>query len=336
MESGERLYAMILGYRATQIIRTAAMLAICDELAGEPLLSSVLAARVQVEPALLQRLMQSLAALGLLAEAEDGRFSNTEMGNLLRRDVPGSLRNTAIGLGEESWWRAWGELPRGVRAGAIPYELAEGKTFWQEAADDPAVAARFNSFMSGQAEIFVPRLLHSFDFSRAAHVIDVGGGNGAMLAGILHAHPQARGTLFDLPAGLADAPAYLRARGVESRCTVVAGSFFESVPVGGDVYILRNILHDWPDDRAAEIVGVCRRAMAPGTVLLVIDAVMPARAIDEPAELNRFLYDINMFVLFGARERTEQEFRSMLEATSFTVERLLPTEPTATLVATAA
>jgi hypothetical protein len=335
MEAGARLYEMILGYRGTQIIRTAALLRVCDELAAEPLASSVLATRVHVDPALLHRLLQALVALGLLTEAEDGRFSNAEMGSLLRSDVEGSLRSTAIGMGEDSWWKAWGELPRAASSGGVPYERSEGRTFWQEMAEDPAVAARFNSFMSGRAEIFAPQLLGRFDFSGTRHIVDVGGGVGALLAGILQAHPQAQGTLFDLPAGLADAPAYLRARGVESRCTLVPGSFFDAVPTGADVYILRDILHDWPDDRAAEILRACRSAMTPGAELLVIDAVLPARATDDPAAVTKFLYDINMFVLFGARERTEQELRRMLEATAFTADRLLPTEPTATLVASA-
>lgn len=335
MEPDARLYEMILGYRGTQIIRTAALLGICDELAAESLAASVLAPRVQVEPGLLHRLLQALAALGLLTEDEDGRFANAPMGSLLRGDVEGSLRSTAIGMGEDSWWRAWGELPRAVSSGGVPYERSEGRTFWDEMANDPAVAARFNSFMSGRAEIFAPELLSLFDFSGARQIVDVGGGIGALLARILQAHPQAQGTLFDLPAGLTDAPAYLRARGVESRCTLVPGSFFDSVPTGADVYILRDILHDWADDRAAQILRVCRSAMAPAARLLVIDAVLPPRATDDPDARPKFLYDMNMFVLFGARERTEDELRRLLEAASFTVESLLPTEPTATLVATA-
>lgn len=335
MEAGARLYDMILGYRGTQILRTAALLGVCDELAAEPLSPSALASRVQVDAALLGRLLKALAALGVLTEAEDGRFANAEMGNLLRGGVAGSLRSTAIGMGEDSSWKAWGELPRAAGSGGVPYELAQGRTFWEEMADDPAAAARFNSFMSGRAEIFAPQLLRQFDFSGGRHIVDVGGGVGALLARILEAHPRAHGTLFDLPAGLAGAPAYLRERGVDSRCTVVPGSFFDAVPTGADVYILRDILHDWPDDRAAEILRTCRAAMTPGAQLLVIDAVLPARATDDPAVVTKFLYDVNMFVLFGARERTEQEQRRMLEAASFTVERLLPTEPTATLVATA-
>ncbi|MEO8898363.1 MAG: methyltransferase [Candidatus Dormibacter sp.] len=335
MEAGARLYAMILGYRGTQIIRTAAQLRICDELAAQSMTSSALAARLCVDPPLLHRVLRALAALGLLTEADDGRFANTEMGTLLRSDVEGSLRSTVLGMAEDSSWRAWGQLPRAVSSGGVPYERSEGRTVWDEMANDPTMAARFNSFMAGRAEIFAPHLLSLYDFSGARHIVDVGGGVGALLARILEAHPAAHGTLFDLRAGLADAAAYLRARGVEDRCTLVPGSFFDSVPAGADVYILRDILHDWPDERATEILRVCRAAMTPGAKLLVIDAVLPSRATDDPEAVTKFLYDINMFVLFGARERTEQELRAMLEATSFTTDRLLQTEPTATLVATA-
>jgi hypothetical protein len=336
MEPRERLYHMILGYRATQAIRAAAQLGICDVLAPEPMPSEEAAVRVDADAGMLLRLMRLLAALGVLTEAADGRFANTEMGDLLRTDVAGSLRSTVIGLCEESWWNAWGALPRGIRAEGIPFELVNGRSSWDEMRDNPVVAARFNSFMTSQTETFLPQLLRQFDFSTVGHVVDVGGGNGALLAGILRANPGARGTVCDLEAGLSGARDYLEAQGVASRGNVVPGSFFDSVPAGADVYLLRLILHDWPDDRAGEILGVCRRAMRPGAQLLVIDTVLPNRAIDDPRARLKFLYDVNMHVMFGGRERTESDLRAILEAAGFTVDRVLATEPTATVVATAA
>lgn len=331
----ERVYQLMLGYRATQAIRAAALLGVCDALAAGPRASSAVAADVAADPDLVHRLMQTLVALGLCTENDDGLFGNTELGDVLRGDIPGSLRSTAIGLGEDSWWTAWGELPRAISAGRVPYELAHGRTFWQEMAEDPDVAGRFNSFMSGQTQNFLPQLLDAFDFSGTGHVVDVGGGGGALLAGILQAHPGTRGTLFDLPSGLTAAPAYLRDHGVSDRCDVVEGSFFDSVPSGADVYVLRLILHDWPDDQAGAILAVCRQAMRVGASLLVIDAAMPERASMQPAALVKFLYDLHMYVLFGARERTEEEMRRMLEAASFRVDRVVPTEPAAIHVATA-
>jgi SAM-dependent methyltransferase len=326
---------MILGYRATQAIRAAAELGICDVLAAGPISSADAAAAVTADAAMLHRLLRLLAALGVVTEAADGRFANTEMGDLLRAGVLGSLRSTAIGLGEASWWNAWGALPRGIRGEGIPFDLVNGRSSWEEMRDDPVVAARFNSFMATQTETFLPQLLRQFDFSAAAHVVDVGGGNGALLAGILRANPRARGTVCDLEAGLSGARQYLEAHGVADRCNLVAGSFFESVPAGADVYLLRLILHDWPDDAARTILAACRRAMRPGAQLLVIDTVLPDRAIDDPDARVAFFYDVNMHVLYGGRERTESEVQAMLEAAGFTVNTVLATQPSATLVATA-
>ena len=335
MTASERVYQLLLGYRATQAMRAAATLGVFDALAAGPRASSAVAADAAADPYLVDRLMQTLAALGLCTETDDGLFANTELGDVLRGDVPGSLRSTAIGLGEDSWWRAWGELPRGISTGRVPYDLAHGKTFWQEMDDDPEVAGRFNSFMSGQTQNFIPELLDAFDFSGARHIVDVGGGSGALLAGILQAHSATRGTLFDRPSGLRAAPGYLRAHGVADRCDVVEGSFLDAVPSGADVYILRLILHDWPDDQAAMILTVCRRAMSRGASLLVIDAAMPERASAQPSALVKFLYDLHMYVLFGARERSEREMRRILDAASFRVERVVPTEPAAIYIAAA-
>jgi SAM-dependent methyltransferase len=336
MEARERLYHMIVGYRATQAIRAAALLGICDVLAEGQLAAAEAAVRVEADPGLVQRLMRLLAALGVLAESADGRFANTEMGDLLRTDVAGTLRTAVIGLCQDSSWSAWGALPRGIRGEGVPFELANGQPPWEEMRDNPEVAERFNAFMATQTETFLPQLLHHFDFSTARHVVDVGGGRGALLAGILRANPGVRGTICDLDSGLSGAGEYLEAQGVAGRVDLAAGSFFESVPAGADVYLLRHILHDWPDERAAEILAVCRRAMRPGARLLVIDTLLPERATDDPAPRIRFFYDLNMFVMFGARERTERELRIMVEEAGFTVDRVLPTEPTATVVATAA
>jgi SAM-dependent methyltransferase len=336
MESRERLYHMIVGYRATQAIRTAALLGICDVLAQGQLAAGEAAVRVEADPGMLHRLMRLLAALGLLTESADGRFANTEMGDLLRADVAGSLRAAVIGMCEDSWWSAWGALSRGTRGEGIPFELANGRPPWEEMRDNPEVAGRFNAFMATQTEAFLPQLLHHVDFSTARHVVDVGGGRGALLAGILRANPGARGTICDLEAGLSGAPAYLEAQGVAGRVDLAAGNFFESIPAGADLYVLRHILHDWPDERAADILAVCRRAMRPGARLLVIDTLLPHKATDDPEARIKFFYDLNMFVMFGARERTERELRAMIEAAGFAVDRVLPTEPTATIIATAA
>ena len=326
---------MISGYRLTQLVRVAALLGVCDALAAGQRESGAVAGELGANPDVLRRLMRALAAAGVLEEVEDGRFSNTQVGDLLRKDVPASMRNVAVGLTDDPWWLAWAELQRGVLDGSIPFELAHGRSFWEMVKTDSRVADRFHGFMAAQTDTFVPQLLGAFDFSACRQIVDVGGGNGGLVAAILKAHRSAKAILFDLEAGLDGADEYLQARGVRDRCELVAGSFFESVPGGADVYLLRLILHDWQDDRAAQILASCRRAMQPGAQLLVIDQLLPVRVIEGPREFHALLTDMHMYVLFGARERTEDEMRSMVEGAGFKVDRIIATSPTSTVVATA-
>lgn len=335
-DAREVLYELIGGFRVAQMVRAAAALGVCDELTGGPLAHADLAARVGADPSLLRRLLRGLCAYGVIKEEADGRFVNTELGELLRRDVPGSLRNTAIGLTEPAWWEAWSQLPAGVRTGGVPFRLAhQGRSFWELVEAEPEVKSRFNGFMAAQTETFVPQLLEAYDFSDCRRIVDVGGGNGALVAGVLAAHPQAQGAVFDLEAGLDGAGEYLRRRGLRARCDLIAGSFFDFVPEGADTYLLRLVLHDWSDDRAAAILATCRRAMRPGAALLAIDHLLPERARDRPADRTALTLDLHMYVLFGARERTEAELSRMLEGAGFGVERVVATRPTATIVARA-
>jgi ubiquinone/menaquinone biosynthesis C-methylase UbiE len=336
IEARDSLYWMVSGFRTTQMVRAAATLGVCDELAGGPLEATELASRVGADPGILRRLMRALSSFGVVAEAEDGSFSNTEVGELLRKDAKGSLRNVALGLAEDAWYEAWEQLPGAVRDGAVPFQRAfEGRSFWDVVEADPNVSARFNGFMIARTEAFAPELVAAFDFSQCSRVVDIGGGNGALTASVLLAYPGLQATVFDLDTGLEGADAYLRKRGVRDRCELVSGDFFESVPVDGDVYLLRHVLHDWDDDRAAAILATCRRGIRPGIPLLVIDQLLPRRASNTSEDRYSFSLDLHMYVLFGARERTEDELRQMLDTAGFRVERVAPTTPTSTLVARA-
>lgn len=329
----ERLFGLIGGYRITQMIRAAVLLKISDKLAAGPRDAADLAAEVHADPGLLRRLMRTLVGAGVFEEGPDGRFSNTDVGEFLRSDVPGTLAPAAIGLTQEHIWLAWAELHRGVVEGSMPHLLAHDATFWEVQARNPETAARFNGFMVAQTETFAPQLLGAFDFSRCRSVVDVGGGNGALVAGVLAANPNLHAVLFDLEQGLAGADKYLKRRGVTDRCTTVAGDFFDSVPPGADCYLLRLILHDWDDEHAARILANVRRAMSVGSHLLVVDHLLPERAdtsLDSRIALN---IDMHMYVLFGAQERTEEELRKMLEVAGFRVERIAVTSPTRVIVA---
>ncbi|MHB8612036.1 MAG: methyltransferase [Candidatus Dormibacteraceae bacterium] len=331
----DRLLGLIGGYRVTQLIRTAALLKICDHLAHGPREAADVAAMVHADPHLLRRLMRALVGVGVLDEGEDGRFSNTEIGEHLRSDLPGTLAAPAISLTEDHAWQAWARLHQGIVDGAVPYLIANAATFWDLQAAKPEAAARFNAHMAAQTEAFASQLVNAFDFSQCRTVVDVGGGKGALMSGILSANPGVSGVVFDLEQGLAGAQEYLQRRGVADRCTTVAGDFFKSVVPGGDCYMLRLILHDWDDADAMRILESVRRAMTPGSQLLVIDHVLPARADASPESRVALNMDIHMFVLFGSRERTEADLRQMLAAAGFEVERVAPTMPTRTVVARA-
>lgn len=317
------------------MVRAGAELGVCDQLAAGPLPADEIARRVGAEPDVLHRLLRALAAFGILEEREDGTYANTELGELLNGDNPDSMRSFALGLADDSWWGAWAQLPEAVRDGSVPIQRAYGRSFWSLVDSDPDVKARFNAFMASQTQAFGRQLVAAFDFAACKRVVDVGGGNGGLLAAVLAANDSLRGTLFDLPYGLDGAEAYLKSRGVHERCDLVAGDFFESVPAGGDAYLLSRILHDWPDERAAEILASIRRAMAPGSYLLAIDSLMPEH-VEERAD-HQFLVtmDLHMYTLFGARERTEDQMRRLLSGAGFEVARVAPTWPVATIIAKA-
>ena len=326
---------MISGFRAAQLIRTAAVFGICDVIASRSLKAADVAAEVGADPALIRRLLRSLVGLGVLEEHDDGAFSNAEMGELLRKDVQGSARSAALTFPEDHWWAAWSALPRALKENRVPFDVAHGRSFWDVAATDREIATNFNQFMVEETDAFVPVLLAAYDFNACQLVVDVGGGSGALLGGVLAAHPSLKGIVFDLPAGLEGADDQLGRLGVRDRCNQVAGSFFESIPNGADAYLLREILHDWDDERASRILACCRRAMSRGAGLLVMDCLMPTRVTDSVEDRDALLLDMHMHVLFGARERTENELRGMLESAGFAVERVIPASPQPIVVATA-
>lgn len=335
MEPRAQLDGLIGGFRVSQAIRAAAWWRVADALAAGPASADAVAAGVGADPSLVHRLLRFLAAVGVTVELADDRFANSPLGELLRTDVPGSLHAAAIGRTQDGWWSAWSQLSPSLAGGSVPYDVAHGESFWAGLRRDPEAAVVFDDLMTSKTSAFVPELIRAYDFSSARLVVDVGGGSGALLGGILAAAPQARGIVADLPGGLAAATRTLAALGVADRCRPVVADFFVEVPTGGDVYILRQILHDWPDDRSAQLLAVCRRAMQPDARLLVIDQLLPEHATEDPDARLAFELDLQMFVLFGAGERTRAELVGLTEAAGFRVDAVLPTTPERTLVATA-
>ena len=323
----ELLYRMITGYQATQLVFVAAKLGIADLLADGPRTAEELAARAGVNPDRLYRVLRALASLGVLEEGDARSFALTPLSETLRTDHPGSLRQMAIFLGGTSY-RSWSELLYGVMTGETPAEKVFGMSTFEYLQEDLEAGAAFDATMSVVSRRDVAGVVEAYDFSSARTVVDVGGGHGTLIAGILRAHPQLRGILFDQPNVVAGAQATLEEAGVADRCERVGGDFFREVPSGGDIYILRSIIHDWDDAPAIVILGNCARAMGEnGKVLLVESVIEGGDAPPAPKML-----DVQMLVMTGGRERTADEFRELYAGAGLEVRRIIPAGKEARIV----
>lgn len=315
------LFQLIYGYLPSQLVYVAARLGIADHIHDSPKSSVELAPVLGANQQALQRVLRGLVNSGLLAEEEGGRFSLTPMGEYLRTDIPGSLRELAILNGGE-FYPAWGALHHTLQTGETAFDHAFGTGFFHHLARNTESGTRFNNFMVSLTAQTAAAVLEAYDFAPFTRLVDVGGGYGAMLAAILKANSEMTGVLLDTAPIVEGAGRYLEAEGVADRCEIIAGDFFESVPGGGDAYVLSQVLHDWDDDRCVGILKNCRRAKPDHGKLLVIEAVMPER-VEEPVAVVDS--DLIMLVVTGGRERTEAEYRSLFTASGFRLERIIPT-----------
>ena len=325
MKPADRAFELVNGFRASQIVRAAVELKIPDLLAGGARSVEQLSGETEIDADRLRRLLRGLVVLGVLEEAGGDLFSNTAVGEMFREGVPGSRRAMAMMLIPEAY-RAWDHFTETLRTGVPGHTLAYGGTLWDTIAGDHDFAARFNQAMASNSEQVV-ELVASLDFSGARLIVDVGGGKGALVGGILRAHPHLRGIDCDLPVGLAEAPHYLARIGVADRCDLVDCDFFVSVPGGADVYLLKDILHDWDEERAARILSVCRRAMNRGARLMIVERLAPSRLTTDPIHLNAVIADLHMMVLLGGRERTVEELETLFERTGFVLDSTHPGDP---------
>jgi hypothetical protein len=309
----ESLQRLVAGSHVSQTISVAATLGVADLLADGPRASDELAAATDTHAPSLYRLLRALAAVGVFHEAEDRRFSLTPMGELLRSDAPGSVRGWAAFLGRPYIRESWSALEHSVRTGENAFEHVHGTDVWSYRAERPEESAIFDYAMQSITGGVNKALVTAYDFGRFGTVVDVGGGNGALLAGVLSAYPELRGVVFDQEHVVANAEPVLAAAGVADRCEIVGGSFFEEVPRGGDAYVMKSIIHDWDDERSIEILQVCRRAMGESAMLLLIE-----RIVEAPNEGWRTKFmDLNMLVNPGGQERTLEEWETLLERAGY-------------------
>jgi SAM-dependent methyltransferase len=312
---------MIWGIHISRAVYVAAELGIADRLASGPMSSADLATATQAHEPSLYRVLRLLASLGVLAEDERRSFSLTVLGDRLRTGVPASMRSWAMLIEAIGGVRAFEPIMRTVRTGQPGLDIAHGMGLFEFLARHQETAASFDAAMSERTAAFASSVAASCDFSGLRTVADVGGGQGILLAAILRAHGHLRGILMETSAVAAAAGSMLQAAGLADRCEVVTGDFFAGVPGGADRYLLANVLHDWDDDRAVQILAHCCRVMAAGGRVLVVERLIP----DDPEQaVPALLSDLNMLVVTGGRERTNAEYGQLLAAAGLTLGQVTP------------
>jgi hypothetical protein len=321
VQSRTALRRLINGFQISQSIYVAVTLRIPDLLAEGPRANDDLAVATSTHAPSLYRLLRALAALELLHEGANQHFSLAPLGHRFRSDLPESLAGWAAFIGEPSYWNSWGNLLHSVKTGENAFRHIYEVDPWTFRARDPRLSDIFDQAMSANAREVISSVLAEYDFSSFATIVDIGGGNGTLLAAILAKNQGVHGILFDQPHVVAGAPPVLTQTGVADRCQIVGGSFFEEVPTGGDAYILKAILHDWEDEECLAILGVCQQAMATGTTILVIEFELGPANERPIAKLS----DLNMLVSPGGRERSDDEYAALFAATGF---RYVSTTPT--------
>ena len=319
------LFRMVTGYYVSRAIYVVARLGIADHLSEGPRRVDDLAAATGTHAPSLKRVLRLLASVGVFTEEADSRFALTPIGDCLRANVPGSMRAAALLFGGVTQ-QAWGELQHSVETGEPAFRRVFGMDPFDYMAQHPDEAANFDAAMADFTKHIAAAVVAAYDFSPFRRIVDIGGGNGALLAGILKANPSLAGVLFDLPQVADRAIAPMRELGLADRCEIVGGDFFKAVPAGGDAYLLKHVIHDWDDDRAGEILRNCRRAMGAEAKLLILEGVYPPRIDQSDESRGAAANDVNMLVCTGGRQRSEAEFRNLYEAAGFRLTRILPTQ----------
>jgi orsellinic acid C2-O-methyltransferase len=323
----ETLRKMALGYVPAQLVYVAAALELADILHERPKGHEELAAASGAHPPSLLRVLRAMVDLGLFEQDREGRFRLTPLGQPLLKDAPRSMRDSILLHGGDLTWRAWGGLLHSVKTGETAFEHAFGMPFFDYLARHPETAATFNRAprTTGGTTELAEAMADNVDLRGVSRVVDVGGSDGALIEAILLAHPRLTGVLFDLAPVVAQARERLFVGPVAGRCEFVAGDFFEAVPEGGDLYLLARVLHDWDHERCVAVLRNCRRAIAEGGRLLVLERVLGADRPFDPSGVHQdVLSDIDMLATTGGRERTEQEYRALLAAGGFVLNRLTP------------
>lgn len=308
---------MIFGHLISQAVSTVAELALVDRLAEGPKTAAELAGEIGANPGSFGRFMSACRHLGLFTAREGGKYEVTELGRWLGSERP-TLRDLAIALAAPGHWRTIEGLKHSVLTGRPAAEPNLGTDIWTYYGSNPEEGSVFASAMSNISAEVSEEVVARYDLSWAGMIVDVGGSHGVMLTRLLRAAPAAKGILFDLPAVIAEARERLEGP-LRERISPVAGDFFDEVPSGGDLYLLKTIIHDWDDEKALRILANCRKAAGPGSRLLLVE-----RVTDVEPDPTDALADLLMMVILGGKERSRAEFEDLLARSGWRLARVVP------------
>jgi len=326
------LYQIAIGHYFSHGLSLAAKLGIADLLKDGPRSFTALAEATATHAPSLNRVMRLLASVGVFEERDDGCFALTPVGECLRAGVPGSARAMVMLFSGDRIQEAWRDLAYSVQTGNPVFRKRGIEDPFSDPARTPEESANFDAAMADVTALTAVAVAATYDFASIGTVVDVGGGNGALLIGILKAHPHLRGIVFDQPPAAERARKQIAARGLSDRCEAIGGNFFERTPQGGDAYVLKHVIHDWNDERAVVILRNCRQAMPENGRLLIVEGVYPPRIDQSLESRGAAANDVNMLVNTGGRQRSEAEFRALYEAAGFKLTRIVPTPARASVI----
>ena len=311
-----RMLNLTIGFYVSQALHVAAKLGIADLLKGGSKDSQELASVTGTHAPSLYRLLRALASVGVFSEDAAGKFSSTPLGAMLET---GKMREFAVFMGEAWHWRVWEEALYSIETGKPAFEKVYGMPGWEWFSKNPGPAGTFDAAMTSFTQSIIPAVVSGYDFSGIRTLVDVGGGHGSLLCAILKANPILSGIVVDQSHVVEGAKKRIASEGLGSRAEAAGGDFFKSVPPA-DAYIMKHIIHDWDDEQARTILANCRKAMASGGRVILVEGVVP------PGNAPSFdkLLDLEMLLFPAGRERTEREFRELLDAAGLRLTQVIP------------
>ncbi|KIH97696.1 methyltransferase [Streptomonospora alba] len=324
------MYEMLYSSLVSQLLVVAVELGLADALADGPRDVDDLAEAAGAHPGALYRAMRALASVGVFTETAPRTFGHTGLSETLRGDAESSMADLARYVALPARQRAFGAVGHSVRTGHPAFDHEHGMSWWEYFAADPAIATLFNRAMGGMARMVNSAVLESYDFGRCRHLVDVGGGQGHLVAMIAQRFPDLTAVVFDLARVVPEAEAVVAEAGIGGRVRCEGGDFLEAVPAGGDTYVVSWTLHDWDDADAVRILANIRAVLPPGGEVVVIDEVPPGG--DAP-HFGKF-QDIVMLTLLKGRIRDAREWAPLFERAGLHLREVRATSsPTSVLVA---